>query len=254
MRYIFYFLLSWVSFELKSQDSLMIFDRPGIADSPFLVPEKSYFLENGIGFTEKTQVGDLLYPSIMLRKRIFKFSELRVATSTFPQSARLMQSVTEVNPLVASIGLKQKIAKEKKWRPESAFILNTYYNVSQKSPLKLANFLWEGQLLFQSTLNNWFSINYNLGYIHNVNLNQHYVNQSTCFNFQLSPKTSAFVENFNYFSLQSGNQEFSYDFGLTHLITKNIQLDLSYIANHKNSTHFGTILTGVSLNLPFKKY
>ena len=93
-----------------------------------------------------------------------------------------------------------------------------------------------------------------MGYIHNVNLNQHYVNQSTCLNFQLSPKTSAFVENFNYFSLQSENQEFSYDFGLTHLISKNIQLDLSYIANYKNSTHFGTILTGVSINLPFKKY
>lgn len=254
MRYFFVFLLSWVSFELKSQDSLMIFDRPGIADSPYLVPEKSYFIESGIGFTDKTEVKDLLYPSIMLRKRILNLSELRVATSTFPQSIRLMQSVTEVNPIVASVGIKHKLSKEKKWRPESAFILNSYYNVSQKSPFKLSNFIWEGQFLFQSTLNNWFSINYNLGYIHNVNINQHYINQSTCLNFQLSPKTSVFVENFNYFSLQSENQEFSYDFGLTHLISKNIQLDLSYIANYENSTHFGTILTGVSFNLPFKKY
>jgi hypothetical protein len=232
----------------------MIFDRPGIADSPYLVPEKSYFIESGIGFTDKTEVKDLLFPSVMLRKRILKSSELRVATSTFPQSIRLMQSVTEINPLVASIGVKQKITKEKNWRPESAFILNSYYNVSEKSPLKLSNFLWEGQLLFQSTLNNWFSINYNLGFIHNVNLNQYFINQSTCFNFQLTQKTGIFIENFNYFSLETRNQEVSYDFGLTHFISKNIQLDLSYIANYKNATHFGTILAGVSLNLPFKKY
>jgi hypothetical protein len=241
-----------VSFELKSQDSLMIFDRPGIADSPFLVPEKSYFLENGIGFTEKTQVGDLLYPSIMLRKRIFKFSELRVATSTFPQSARLMQSVTEVNPLVALIGLKQKIAREKKWRPETAIILNSYYNFSLTNKPRFANFVWESQLLFQSTITDWFSINYNLGYIHFGTENQHYINQSTCFNFQLSNRTGFFVENFNYFPINSENSEICYDFGFTHLLTKNIQLDLSYIANRFNKVHYGTVLTGISFYFPKK--
>jgi hypothetical protein len=179
-------------------------------------------------------------------------TELRLASSTFPQSWSLMQKVTEVNPLVASLGIKQKICKEKKWRPESAFILNSYYNISTKSQLKLVNLLWESQLLFHSNVNRWFSVNYNLGYIHFVTSKQHFMNQSTCFNFQLSKKMNVFVENFNYFDLQSSSQEFSYDFGFTYHLSNNLQLDLSYIANHAKTTHFGTFLSGVSFKIPLK--
>jgi hypothetical protein len=240
------------SFAALGQDTLVVFDRPGVADSPYLVPEKIYFLENGIGFSDQTVVSDLLYPSIMLRKRILKSTELRLATSTFPQSIKLMRQITDKSPILGSIGIKQRVCREKKWRPETAIILNSYYNFSLTNKPRFANFVWESQLLFQSTITDWFSINYNLGYIHFGTENQHYINQSTCFNFQLSNRTGFFVENFNYFQINSENSEICYDFGFTHLLTKNIQLDLSYIANSFNKVHYGTVLTGISFYFPKK--
>jgi hypothetical protein len=65
-------------------------------------------------------------------------------------------------------------------------------------------------------------------------------------NFQLTQKTSAFVENFNYFILNSNSQEICFDFGFTHFLTQNIQLDLSYIANSFNKVHYGTLVGGIS--------
>ena len=249
MKLVLYIFILSVSFGAFSQDTLVVFDRPGVADSPYLVPEKTYFLESGIGISDQSEVSDLLYPSIMIRKRIFKMTELRLATSTFPQSIRLMRQITEQSPILGSLGAKQRIVREKKWIPETAVILNSYYNFSNMNKPKLANFVWEMQLLFQSTLTNWFSINYNFGYIHFATKNQHYLNQSTCFNFQLTKKTSAFVENFNYVSLHSDSPEICYDFGFTHLLTKNIQVDLSYIANRFNQAHYGTILGGISFRI-----
>lgn len=241
----FLILGPWV----RSQDTLIIFDRPGVADSPYLVPEKIYLVETGIGFTDQTRINDLWYPSIMLRKRLGKTNELRVATSTFPQSFQLLNDVTDIHPLVGSAGIKQKLFSEKKIWPETSFILNSYFNFSSGKRLRLAEFVWECQLLFQSNINEWFSINYNTGYIHQVNRNLHYINQSTCFSFQLTKNLCTFVESFNYFSIGKNKNEFSYDVGLTYLIRHTIQFDLSYIANHNFGSHYGTVLTGISFGL-----
>jgi hypothetical protein len=151
MKLVLYIFILSVSFGAFSQDTLVVFDRPGVADSPYLVPEKTYFFESGIGISDQSEVSDLLYPSIMVRKRIFKTTELRLATSTFPQSIRLMRQITEKSPILGSIGAKQRIVREKKWIPETAVILNSYYNFSNMNKPKLANFVWEMQLLFQST-------------------------------------------------------------------------------------------------------
>jgi len=88
MKLVLYIFILSVSFGIFSQDTLVVFDRPGVADSPFLVPEKTYFLESGLGISDQSEVSDLLYPNIMLRKRILKTTELRLASSTFPQSLK----------------------------------------------------------------------------------------------------------------------------------------------------------------------
>lgn len=246
MKFLFVFLLLWVSLSLISQDSLNIFDRPGIADSPYLVPKKTAFVEAGIGFSDKTQAQDLLYPSILFRKRLGKTNEVRVATSTFPQSYQLIKDVTEIHPIIGSIGIKQKICTENKFIPESAVMVNAYFNFSSKKEFNLSNFIWECQFLFNSNVNEFFSVNYNFGYIHYSTQQQHYIHQSTCLNFKLTKKTGLFIESFNYISISSKKNEFSYDLGLTHHLSKKIQFDISYIANNYLGAHFGTVLTGIS--------
>jgi hypothetical protein len=247
------FLICWISLFYSvvffGQDSQSIFDRPGIADSPYLVPKKSNYLELGLGITGKTDAQDLLFPSILFRKRLGKTNEVRIATSTFPQSFQLIKDVIDIHPLVGSLGLKQKIFKENKFIPESAIMINSYFNFSSKNGLRLSNFILESQLLFNSNVNEWFSINYNVGYIHNVTQKQNYIHQSTCFTFQLTKRTSTFIESFNYFSIFKKSNELSYDFGFTHYISNDMQLDLSYIANNNLDIHYGTVLIGISLNL-----
>ncbi len=249
MKLFFCLTFLWISVTLIGQDTLLIFDRPGIADSPYIVPGGSCLIETGIGFTSETQVQDLLFPSLMIRKRLFGSNELRIATSTFPQSFRLINDVTNINPYIASIGVKQKLFREKNGLPETAFMINSYVNFASDKRISLSNFLWEFQLLFQSNVSEWFGINYNVGYIHHTTQNLHYINQSTCFNFQLTQRLGAFIESFNYFSLSENNNEFCFDLGLTFLLKQRLQFDISYIANNYTGVHYGTVLTGFSLGI-----
>jgi len=41
MKLVLYIFILSVSFGAFSQDTLVVFDRPGVADSPYLVPEKN---------------------------------------------------------------------------------------------------------------------------------------------------------------------------------------------------------------------
>jgi hypothetical protein len=234
-----------------AQDSILVFDRPGVADSPYLTMSKKWYFEAGYGLTNSTKWSDLLAPSCMLRKAIYKKAEARIAVNTTPQSNDFITKTTDFDGNFISIGIKQKLLKEQKLRPETAIIVNTYSGLSFSKGSKLINaFAYEAQLLFQNNLNDFFGINYNLGFIRFASQNTSYINQSTCLNFTITNNLGAFVENFNYWNVNSNFFEASYDFGLIYAFKNKYQIDVSYIANHsRQKTHYGTLQAGFSFKL-----
>jgi hypothetical protein len=187
----------------------------------------------------------------MLRKAIYKKAEARIAVNTTPQSNDFITKTTDFDGNFISIGIKQKLLKENKLRPETAIIVNTYSGLSfSKSSKLIKAFAYEAQLLFQNNLNDFFGINYNLGFIRFASQNTSYINQSTCLNFTITNNLGAFVENFNYWNVNSNFFEASYDFGLIYAFKNKYQIDVSYIANHsRQKTHYGTLQAGFSFKL-----
>jgi hypothetical protein len=251
MKYWFVILACVTLHFAYAQDSILVFDRPGVADSPYLTMPKKWYIEAGYGLTNSTKLSDLLAPSCMLRKAIYKKAEARIAVNTTPQSNDFITKTTGFDGNFISIGIKQKLLKEQKLRPETAIIVNTYSGLSFSKSSKLINaFAYEAQLLFQNNLNDFFGVNYNFGLIRFASQNTSYINQSTCLNFTITNNLGAFVENFNYWNVNTNFFEASYDFGLIYAFKDKYQIDVSYIANHsRQKTHYGTLQAGFSFKL-----
>ncbi|MBU3658954.1 MAG: hypothetical protein FGM14_03720 [Flavobacteriales bacterium] len=234
-----------------AQDSVLVFDRPGVADSPYLTMPKKWYFEAGYGLTSTSKWPDLLVPSCMLRRAICSKAELRIAVNTTPQSQDFITKTRAYDGNFTSVGIKQKLIKEKKFIPETAILVNTYSGLCFTKKSKIINaFGYETGFLFQNNLSKFFSINYNFGFISFLGQKSSYLNESTCLNFNLTDEIGAFVENFNYWNVNTNFFEASYDFGLIYALKNKYQIDVSYIANHsKKRTHYGTLLLGFSLKI-----
>lgn len=234
-----------------AQGSVLVFDRPGVADSPYLTMPKKWYFEAGYGLTSTCKWSDLLVPSCMLRRAICSKAELRIAVNTTPQSQDFITKTRTYDGNFTSVGFKQKLIKEKKFIPETAILVNTYSGLCFTKKRKLINaFGYETGFLFQNNLSKFFSINYNLGFISFLSQKSSYLNESTCLNFNLNDEIGAFVENFNYWNVNTNFFEASYDFGLIYGLKNKCQIDVSYIANHsKKHIHYGTLLLGFSLKI-----
>jgi len=234
-----------------AQDSILVFDRPGVADSPYLTMPKKWYIEAGYGLTNSTKWSDLLAPSCMLRKSIYRKAETRIAINTTPQSNHFISKTKDFQGNFVSIGFKQKLFKEQKLRPETAIIVNTYSGLSFYRTNKfIGAFAYEAQLRFQNNVNDFLSINYNLGYIRYSSQKSDYFDLATCLNFTITNNLGAFVENFNYWNLNTNFFEASYDFGLIYSFMNQYQIDVSYIANHSQKyDHYGTLQVGFSFKL-----
>ena len=71
-RYYFFFIISCVHTLGWTQDSIIVFDRPGIAESPYIVDVQRWQIETGVGYAEFSGISEAVLPSLLLRKYIFK--------------------------------------------------------------------------------------------------------------------------------------------------------------------------------------
>ena len=247
-KYYSYLLLLY-SLQVFAQDSSLVFDRPGIADSPYIVQHGETQIEGGYSFTNGFTGNDFFKPGIMLRKGLWKSAECRVASFTLPQSYRYLKIIDSYRGNDFSLGVKQKILREHKHIPETAMMFNTYYNFKFTSPTMLNELSWELQLLFHHNFSDKIGLNYNLGILRAVKNTSTFLSQHTCLSISIWKGIGFFAENFNYYDAKSKFLEISYDVGLVYAIKK-YQFDLSYVANHnENNLHYGSILVGFSAKL-----
>ena len=69
-HFFFFFIIVFNSFILLSQDPQIVFDRPGIADSPYIVDTNNWIIESGITGTKDSKIKDIIIPTVLLRKYI----------------------------------------------------------------------------------------------------------------------------------------------------------------------------------------
>lgn len=249
MKKIWLILILFCPIDGFSQDSVIVFDRPGIADSPYIVGKRKWQLECGFTITKGSEFTSIINPCIMIRKNLWKNQELRVTYNYAPQSSYIIHRFDSLIFTPIAIGFKQKIIKENKFIPETAVCINTFFPIEKLRKMKNSGiYNIELGLFFQNNLKHNFALNYNVGTLFSNEIRSVLTNYSVCLNYTINNKLACFIEQFSYLSTE--HSEYSYDFGIMITPTEKHQIDLSYVANHFYSNHYGSLLIGYSILLP----
>ena len=227
------FFLNAISF--YPQDSILVFDRPGISDSPYLAKKGHFLIESGFSIQPGSSISEIMNPGVILRKSVFKKGELRMSYHTLPQSNVINEISKALSSANFSIGYKQKLLYEKSWIPELALMMNvTGNNLSSR----FKYFTTETYLLLHHNITEKFGLNSNLGFIRINSPGTDLGFFSLCVNYNFHHKFGMFVENFNYWHSQSGFLENAFDVGAVFMIHDKIQFDFSCIMNQNSYREF----------------
>lgn len=221
------FGLLFTVFSANGQDDSteIVFDRPGIADSPYIVALQNWQIEGGTIYVKEGKWEDLWYSSIMLRKSLHKRFEVRFTIAHQPTSALLDEFYDELaERYPVSIFGKWKIVDEKNWIPDMAFLGGLVVPIQKDFETK--NLGYELYLMCQNNVNSLFSINYGGGVIKahpQANLLYSY---SACLNINAYQRLAFFVENYAYIQ-DKDSWERGFDAGVVFMPSPKSQIDIS---------------------------
>lgn len=236
-----------------TQDSIITFDRPGIADSPYLTPNGTIQLELGTSYTAFTGITESYLPAVLLRIPIKNKTEIRFALNYEPQSLKyiLYNFTSDFDPI--AIGFKRKIKKEYKRSPEIAFSANAFYPIQGLNNINIHHVNADFYFLFHDNIGKRSGLNYNIGYIYANSHLKNVLAWSFCYNHKITDKTTAFAEYFGYYHFLNKKLETGFDAGLVYEFGKTFQLDISYIFNDYKEQSLGFLALGISYNLNYQK-
>lgn len=230
--------------DLFGQDHLteMLVDRPGIAEATYVVPKGIYQFEVGFDYHRQPNTVTYYYPDVLLRTGILKNTELRVQAR---QIASLEQGQTHLGISPLRIGVKTKLRKQKKGIPDIALIADAVIPFTNH-PQSARSIGPELILLFENDFYPNTSINYNIGFVWDADLDQDVLTGSFCYNYLPTDRVGLFIEYFSFVSGKNWPGEQGVDLGFTYLTNPNVQVDLSagYSIINKENNLF--ISSGVS--------
>jgi hypothetical protein len=238
-------LYMWLNVASQAQDTVVVFDRPGIAESPYIVAVKRCQIEAGVGYADFSGLSEAILPSVLLRKCIFKNTEIRAAFNYEPQMIGIIKDHIKNDFDPIALGVKSKICKEKGLLPESSFILNTYFPMQLIGKKNTGTFNVEGAFQFQNNFADVWSLNYNIGTLFGDRFPRGILSYATCLSVAVSNRIGIFSEIFGYQPFAKRG-EIGVDFGVVFNPTKWSQIDFSVIDNVENQLHYGSLLVGYS--------
>jgi hypothetical protein len=224
---------------VQAQGSQVVFDRPGVADSPYLPNSNFGYLESGINLNFPPERLSFSILNCMLRKRIMQKIEGRIGVNCIPASYAISNAFSNSKDIPIYLASKIPLVSREK------FAFSTL--VSFISPLNFSQNAVEFNTLYQWDLNTRFSFNWNLGMIKSFN-HVVYSTSSFCGILNVTNDFSFFLESYNYLSFKLIN-EYGFDFGMTKIWFAKHQIDLSFLFNSWNNSLNTGISMGYSLKL-----
>lgn len=214
------------------QSEIINTDRPDQSDGTYTLTKKYLQIENGI-----TALNGSFQNNLMLRYGITNSTEIRLLFDFEKNSQSL--GLTPIG-----LSLKQKLVRGNEIIPDITFV--TYLrngNLASKD-FRDANYSYSLLLAFQNTINDNFSIGYNLS-SNNINNN---IGFTTSLGYSFNKKITAFVEYFSQFNtLQL--PEHNVDGGLLYIHKNNLQFDIAIGKSLTASNNLLYLTTGISYKL-----
>lgn len=210
-----------------AQDSTeVVFDRPGITDSPYIVDLRNWQIELGGTYAKEGALEDIFIPSFMLRKSLHKRFELRLTMSHQPTSRFIDDHYGEPNRgYPVSLFGKWKIIDEKGWIPDIALMGGAVFPIYRDFGIK--DLGYEAYILLQNNLSRSFSINYDVGILRDHPAIGLLYTYAICFNFTLNKRFAFFIENYAFAKNFKTEWEEGIDVGIVFFPTRFSQIDLS---------------------------
>ena len=250
------FLLLGLSFSLYSQDTLkvtdLVTDRPDQTESSVIVPVGLLQIETGYLHESVTSdISNTLYNSTLLRYGFTENLEIRFGVG-------YLKNVEEPNigdagiitkgliPLL--IGSKLYVAEEKGIWPEVAFCAGFSLPESGSSKFKTSYLAPILKILASHTISPNLSIGYNIGAVWDGETARATGIYTVSAGMSVYEGFGIFIENYAFF--RKGFFDNRIDAGITWLLRKNLQLDLSGGLGLNNKAPNGFISFGFSWRVP----
>jgi hypothetical protein len=223
---------------------VMIADRPGMSWTADIMMPLKFEFETGFSFQRTGNGADrqdyILYNTSMLRFGINKNAEIRVQCD-YAGLRTPDVNISGFNPLI--FGTKLNLIEGSGIIPKTSLLMNVTLPWAGKKEFRPANLLPSFYLAMQNNITEKLNVCYNIGIDYNEESEATVEFFGLCLSYCITPKFSAFVENYNYFAASSAPVN-SADLGCAWQLTDNIQLDLSGNLNLNDIRHYFMINIG----------
>ena len=249
------FLLLGLSFSLFSQDTLkvpdLITDRPTQSESPVIVPAGFFQIEKGFSHEFVTSdITNTFYNTTLLRYGLVKGLEIRLGMDYLKNIERWNDDTQVITKgfTPVFIGSKFHITREQGIWPEVAFSAGVGVPKTGAGAFMTSYLAPSLKVIASHTIGRNFSLGYNIGAAWNGETAQPTGIYTVSLGMSVSEGIGVFIENYAYF--KKGLFDFRSDAGITWLLKKNLQVDLSGGLGLNSKAPNGFISCGISWRVP----
>jgi hypothetical protein len=226
--YACFLILGACSLPLQAQTSNFTVDRPGIAETAYIVPAKSIQVETGFEYYHNNTQSRYFIPVTYMRTGLNNMVELRLSSRIIRQSETSSddteKSLTGLSAV--SIGTKIRLRSQKGFIPDVALLTDIVLPYIGHKDLRPKYFGHNVLLLLQNDISEQVNLNYNIGAIWEGEEVGGVGTYAVCLSYQTTPKVGLFIENYAYLP-ERKDTEIGYDGGITYLLKPKFQIDLS---------------------------
>jgi hypothetical protein len=203
-------------------------DRPGVAETVYTTPVKSFQVESGFEYYQNNQQSRYFIPVTYLRTGLNNMVELRLSSRIIRQREKTLDNTEEslTGLSAVSLGTKIRLRSQKGIIPDVALLTDIVLPYIGHKELRPKYFGHNLLLLLQNDITDQLNLNYNIGAIWEGEEAGGIGTYAVCLSYQTTPKIGFFIENYAYLP-EREDAEIGYDGGVTYLLKPKFQMDLS---------------------------
>jgi len=225
-KYLFFvgFLMAECETKVFGQDiSPISADRPDQTETPYTVPRKHFQMETGFLFEQTDKnTQSITSPTILFKYGLGNDFELGMVT----ELNAIIEEHTHLGLSPVAFRFKQKISEEEGLIPKTSFIGFLTIPCFASENLKATYFAPAFRFTMQNTLNDKFSLGYNLGAEWDGETAVPTFIYTLTSGYSITDNLGAYAELYG-FVPQSSVSDHRFDCGFTYLARPNLLLDIS---------------------------
>jgi len=247
------FISGVIMVKAQTEKPEIVTDRPDQTEASVLVPRGGLQVETGFVFEkdreDNVEKSNFTYNTTLIKYGVNEFLELRLITEFLGERAQVAEDpvskVQGFSPL--ALGVKIKLADEKAFWPQAAFIghINLKSGSKEFAPSYTAAAF---RFTFAHTLSEKFALSYNLGAAWDGETPEAAFLYTLSLGYTITDRLGAFVEGYSFFP-EDNKADNRIDTGITYKFSPVVQWDVSAGVGLSRNAPDSFLSTGISFRL-----